>query len=104
MYLSPQLYTSGGEGVPQLEPLQGELGDIEWDLYKGMKAKFVPSIVGKGQVKAVKDFFEPLGIKVDGYVTWGQEHVADDAPTTASCFNYSAEFASPRTPSSLASV
>ena len=79
-YLSPQLYTSGGEGVPQLEPLQGELGDIEWDLYKGMKAKFVPSIVGKGQVKAVKDFFEPLGIKVDGYVTWGQEHVADDAP------------------------
>lgn len=82
-YLSPQLYTSGGEGVPQLEPLMGELGDIPWDLYKGARAKFVPSIVGKGQVAAVKKFFEgKVGVKVDGFITWGQEHTADDPPPT----------------------
>ena len=52
-YLSPQLYTSGGEGTPQLEALMGVNGDIPWDLYKGAKAKFVPSIVNKGQVGAL---------------------------------------------------
>ena len=80
-YLSPQLYTSGGEGTPQLDALMGELGDIPWDLYKGAKAKFVPSIVGKGQVAAVKKFFEgEVGVKVDGFVTWGQEHTAEVDP------------------------
>jgi len=80
-YLSPQLYTSGGEGMPQLEPLMGQMGDIPWDLYKGAKAKFVPSIVGKVQVAAVKKFFEgEVGVKVDGFVTWGQEHTADGPP------------------------
>ena len=118
-YLSPQLYTSGGEGTPQLEALMGVNGDIPWDLYKGAKAKFVPSIVNKGQVGAlassqpqpqtptptlalasppaptpaltptlnpeqvgaVKKFFEgEVGVKVDGFITWGQEHTAAADP------------------------
>ena len=73
--LSPQLYSSGQETSPQLDITSSCAPDCSWDLYRGAKAKFAPSIVDESHLPAVREFFEgntTLGIKVDGFFQWKQ--------------------------------
>ena len=51
-YLSPQLYTTGGEGA-EFAASTGQLGDVGYEHYVGAKAKFVPSIVHEDQVDPI---------------------------------------------------
>lgn len=71
-YISPQLYTQGGEAMPDLDTASGVSGPVEWDHYKGCKAKFVPSIVTTNGIDDMKAFFSGKGVHVDGFVQWGQ--------------------------------
>ena len=62
-YLSPQLYTTGGEGA-EFAASTGQLGDVGYEHYVGAKAKFVPSIVSEDQVDEVREYFAEKGIEV----------------------------------------
>ena len=70
-YLSPQLYTTGGEGA-EFAASTGQLGDVGYEHYVGAKAKFVPSIVSEDQVDEVREYFAEKGIEVAGFVQWQQ--------------------------------
>ena len=71
-YLSPQLYTTGGEGA-EFQESTGILGSVGYEHYIGAaKAKFVPSIVSESQVDEVREFFAGKGIVVDGFIQWQQ--------------------------------
>lgn len=78
-YISPQLYTSGSEGMPDLAEASGASGPVGWEHYQGAKAKFVPSVVSTNGIDDMKDFFASKGLHVDGFVQWGQ--VAADLPS-----------------------
>lgn len=71
-YISPQLYTQGSESTPDFTAATGTSGPVEWERYKNMKAKFVPSIVSELGVEDCKKYFGDLGVHVDGFVLWGQ--------------------------------
>jgi hypothetical protein len=74
--LSPQLYTSGTEATPVFdESTSCRAAGCKWDLFKGAKAKFVPSIVSEEQYAAVKAFFGG-SVPVDGFIQWRQDDAA----------------------------
>lgn len=72
--LSPQLYSSGQEGVPEFaETSSCKAAGCTWDLYKGAKAVIAPSIVDSSQYIAVKEWFSThLSISTRGYFQWAQ--------------------------------
>ena len=74
--LSPQLYSSGSEGAPQFDPTNScKDAGCTWELYKGCKALFAPSIVAANQYPAVQNFFQQnssLAIPVAGFFQWAQ--------------------------------
>lgn len=70
--LSPQLYSSGMEASPEFAETSSCAPDCSWKLYVGAKARFAPSIVDASQLPAVRTFFQPLGISVDGFFQWKQ--------------------------------
>ncbi len=85
-YISPQLYTVGGEGKPEFEPTSGTSGPVGYEHYQKIaKAKFVPSVVSAAQADEVKRHFAGMGIKVDGFIQWQQEKTApsQEAPGAA---------------------
>ena len=45
-----------------------------WDLYKGAKARFAPSIVEPGQYAEVVSHFAAQGITASGFFEWRQQH------------------------------
>ena len=73
-YLSPQLYSSGMEGAPcLLETYACQSTGCTWDLYKGFKGKFIPSIVRPSHYEESQKFFsEKYGIETAGYIMWAQ--------------------------------
>lgn len=69
-YLSPQLYTSGGESAPDFDAGNG----VKWSDWVGANAKFVPSLTC-GTIKAggydkTKQFFANINITTAGYIMW----------------------------------
>lgn len=74
--LSPQLYSSGQEPAPQFdETASCKDAGCTWDLYKGAKAAFAPSIVDGAQLAAVQAYFAaaPYSIQTVGYFQWKQQ-------------------------------
>lgn len=72
-YFSPQLYTQGSESTPDFTEATGSGGrTVEWERFKNMKAKFVPSIVSELGVEDCKTYFSGKGVHLDGFVLWGQ--------------------------------
>jgi len=72
--ISPQLYTSGYERAPMFDEtgLCVQQG-CTWDLYKGFKGKFAPSICTAGQYGAVQSYFSSkYGIECEGFFEWSQ--------------------------------
>lgn len=70
--LSPQLYSSGTESVPDFdETYNCKAAGCTWDLYRGSKARFVPSIVDETHYGAVVNFFRGA-LEVEGYIQWAQ--------------------------------
>lgn len=74
--LSPQLYSSGQESAPQFDVTANcKAAGCTWDLYKGAKAGFAPSIVDSTQFAAVEAYFAaaPYSIPTVGYFQWKQQ-------------------------------
>ena len=72
-YISPQLYTSGSEGSPEMEPSSGTSGPVNYEkYYQNMPAwkKFVPSVNSVSHVDEMKKTFNKKGVRVDGFVQW----------------------------------
>jgi hypothetical protein len=67
--ISPQLYTWGGEDVPDFN-VTWPCDNCTWNLYKDSKGKFVPSVVDGTHMAAVKKWFDKENIKVSGYFQW----------------------------------
>jgi hypothetical protein len=74
--LSPQLYSSGQESSPEFDETATCVDQgCTWDLYKGCKAQFAPSIVDDSQFNEVQTYFEGpngYGIPVAGFFQWAQ--------------------------------
>lgn len=73
-YISPQMYTTGGEGSPDFQPTMNchWLG-CRWELYTGMVNKMIPSIVGAYQYPEVEKWFlDNWGVQCVGYIEWEQ--------------------------------
>jgi len=68
-YLSPQLYTSGSEHVPDWA-LTATAPGITWDKYAVSVAKVVPSIVDATHYQEAKDTFAEKGVTTHGYLQW----------------------------------
>lgn len=71
-YLSPQLYSSGGEEQPEYLAEDAHR-NVDYSHWQNAKARFVPSIVDPSQIDQVKSFYLGKGIQVDGFVQWKQE-------------------------------
>ena len=72
-YISPQLYTSGSEGSPEMEPSSGTSGPVNYEkYYQNMPAwkKFIPSVNSVSHVDEMKATFNKKNIRVDGFVQW----------------------------------
>jgi hypothetical protein len=67
--ISPQLYTWGGEDIPDFN-VTWPCDNCTWNLYKGSKGKFMPSLVDGTHLKATKDWFKKENIEVAGYFQW----------------------------------
>jgi len=69
-YLSPQLYTSGSEAVPDFTPNHA----ANWSAWTGAKGRFVPSVgcnaLKKGGYANVTQYFRKLNITTTGYLVW----------------------------------
>ena len=90
-YLSPQLYTTGGEGA-EFAASTGILGEVGYEHYlNAKKAKFVPSIVAETQVDEVREYFAEKGLIVDGFIQW-QQYALPGARILPCC---SAQFTTP---------
>ena len=72
--LSPQLYSSGGEAKPEFAPTAScAAAGCTWELYRGAKAKLVPSIVDATQYDEVAAWFAAnLSVKTAGFFEWAQ--------------------------------
>jgi len=64
-YLSPQLYTSGGESEPDFV-----YDGISWEEYASYKGRIIPSIVDDTHYAATESFFAAKGAPVTGFVQW----------------------------------
>mmetsp|Transcript_12623 Transcript_12623/g.25746 ORF Transcript_12623/g.25746 Transcript_12623/m.25746 type:complete len:114 (-) Transcript_12623:34-375(-) len=74
-YLSPQLYSSGMEGSPELDETSSCINaGCTWELYKPevCNANFAPSIVDETHLEASINFFKQYGIEFAGYLVWAQ--------------------------------
>ena len=90
-YLSPQLYTTGGEGA-EFAASTGILGEVGYEHYlNAKKAKFVPSIVAETQVDEVREYFADKGLIVDGFIQW-QQYALPEARILPCC---AAQFTTP---------
>eukprot|EP00041_Stephanoeca_diplocostata_P027246 m.747638 g.747638 ORF g.747638 m.747638 type:complete len:877 (-) comp23144_c0_seq2:155-2785(-) len=70
--LSPQLYSSGTESAPDFdETYNCKAAGCTWDLYRGARARFVPSIVDETHYGAVMNYFRGA-LVVEGYLQWAQ--------------------------------
>jgi hypothetical protein len=69
--ISPQLYTWGGEDIPDFNTTW-PCDNCTWNLYKNSKGKFMPSLVDDTHLGATKKWFDKEGIKVAGYFQWKQ--------------------------------
>ena len=73
---SPQLYTSGFEGSPELmlTPCRSgggwEKSECTWERLKPIKARWILSLASEDHYEAAHEFFRDLGIKVSGFVQW----------------------------------
>jgi len=69
-YLSPQLYTSGSESVPDFTANWA----VDWSAWSGAKARFVPSVgcnaLKHGGYVTVTEYFAKLNITTSGYLMW----------------------------------
>jgi len=69
-YLSPQLYTSGTESVPDFTPNHA----VNWTDWAGAKGRFVPSLPCKALKNAgyanATQYFAKLNITTSGYIMW----------------------------------
>jgi len=69
-YLSPQLYTSGNESVPDFTPNHA----LNWSAWIGAKGRFIPSLgcaaLKNGGYKNVTQYFAKLNITTSGYLMW----------------------------------
>lgn len=72
--ISPQLYSSGMEGAPELVPTNFcKDAGCTWDIYTNCKAAIAPSIVRSSHYAASKDYFETnVGVTLKGYIIWAQ--------------------------------
>lgn len=64
-YLSPQLYTSGEEGLPDFTA-----DGITWEEYGQSRGKIIPSIVDGTHYPATQSYFAGKGVPLSGYVQW----------------------------------
>merc|ERR1712048_990603 len=71
-YLSPQLYTSGGESAPDFTA-----DAVSWDEYRQSKAALIPSIVDGTHYAATESYFSGKGIATKGYVQWAHASASD---------------------------
>jgi len=73
-YLSPQLYTSGGEAEPSFDAGNG----VKWLDWVGAKGRFVPSLscdsLKNGGYKKTQAYFAALDITASGYIMWPSEN------------------------------
>ena len=76
--LSPQLYSSGNESVPEMAETStcatlsdGTPGCV-WEKFTNYKGIFAPSVVDGSHVPAVIEYFSKKGIEVNGYIQWKQ--------------------------------
>lgn len=72
-YISPQLYTTGSEGSPEMEPSSGTSGPVNYEkYYQNMPVwkKFVPSVNSISHVDEMKATFNKKNVRVDGFVQW----------------------------------
>jgi hypothetical protein len=71
-YLSPQLYSGGGEAKPSFEVTSG--ANVAWEDWVGAKARFVPSLtsacLANHGYADTQQYFDKLGITCEGYVVW----------------------------------
>lgn len=69
-YLSPQLYSSGGEAAPDFDDGNG----VKWTQWVGLKARFVPSLtcssLKSGGYAKTKQYFAQMNITASGYIMW----------------------------------
>jgi len=69
-YISPQLYTSGGESAPDFDAGNG----VKWSDWVGAKARFVPSLtcstLKNGGYEKVQAYFSNINITSSGYIMW----------------------------------
>jgi len=72
--ISPQLYSSGHETAPQYDETNYcKAAGCKWELYKGGRAVFAPSIVSADQYEDVKTYFaKNYSIQTGGYFEWKQ--------------------------------
>jgi len=75
--ISPQLYTWGGEDIPDFN-VTWPCDNCTWNLYKNSKGKFMPSLVDDTHLEATKKWFDKEGIKVSGYFQWKQVLTKED--------------------------
>merc|ERR1712137_1276006 len=72
--ISPQLYSSGSEGSPELVPTNFcKDAGCTWDIHTSCKAAIAPSIVRSSHYAASKQYFEEnVGRALKGYIVWAQ--------------------------------
>ncbi|KAG5192730.1 hypothetical protein JKP88DRAFT_159682 [Tribonema minus] len=66
-YVSPQLYTSGGETANDWTVDGGAIG---WRSYASSKGKIVPSVVKASMYANAQSTFQSYGVTTAGYITW----------------------------------
>lgn len=64
-FLSPQLYSGGGESTPDFTAV-----GVQWEEYIGSHARIIPSIVDESHYAATKTYFQGKGVALSGYVQW----------------------------------
>jgi len=77
-YLSPQMYSSGEEQIPDFDETTD--AGVSFAEYTKSRAAIIPSVVDQTHYKAVKDFFSAKGVPCHGYVQWAH---APGAPVYA---------------------
>jgi len=72
--ISPQLYSSGMEGTPELASTSScSSAGCTWDLFKSCKAEIAPSIVEPSHYSVAKRFFATtVNRTTKGYFMWAQ--------------------------------
>ncbi len=80
-YISPQLYTGGGEAANDYTVGSGAL---QWSAYKTTRARIIPAIVKASYYPSAQAFFQAQGITLAGFIQWDQARDTAAAPLSPS--------------------